>query len=323
MSKKRVILSDSSLNRYGYRILTEGLDIDAFKKNPIIFYMHFRDNGSPIWGDHKAIGHWEDIQLNGDELSAVPVFDKVDDESKIVAAKFEAGTYSAASIGVKIIATSEEKKYLLPGQTRATVIKAELWEASIVDIPANANCVRLFDRSTAALLAVGMDLLEVPELSSHNKSNTMNLKSQWKTVLQFLKIGEDKADTTELSADNLEAINTEMARLKSENDTLTQDKKNADDKLTASQSEVETLKTGAAAKDAEISTLKSSVATKDAEIAQLKEQVANLKNQPTGGGNVTPRTEPEATEGDSLAEFCKTEHSHAEMAAYLKKEGLI
>ena len=33
-----------------------------------MLYMHFRDEGSPYWGDYKAIGHWEDIQLNGDEL---------------------------------------------------------------------------------------------------------------------------------------------------------------------------------------------------------------------------------------------------------------
>ena len=69
MSQKRIILSDSSLNRYGFRVLTSGMLIEAFKKNPVMLYMHFRDEGSPIWGDSKAIGHWEDIQLNGDELS--------------------------------------------------------------------------------------------------------------------------------------------------------------------------------------------------------------------------------------------------------------
>ena len=63
MSQKRIILSDSSLNCYGYRVLTSGMSIEAFKKNPIMLYMHFRDEGSPYWGDYKAIGHWEDIHL--------------------------------------------------------------------------------------------------------------------------------------------------------------------------------------------------------------------------------------------------------------------
>lgn len=53
---KRIILSDSSLNRYGYRVLTEGINLEAFKKNPVMLYMHLRDEGSPIWGDYKAIG---------------------------------------------------------------------------------------------------------------------------------------------------------------------------------------------------------------------------------------------------------------------------
>ena len=126
MSQKRIILSDSSLNRYGYRVLTSGMLLEAFKKNPVMLYMHFRDEGSPIWGETKAIGHWEDIQLEGDVLSAIPVFDKVDQLSKDIAAKYEAGTYNAASVGIRIIATSANKDLLVPGQTRETVTESEL-----------------------------------------------------------------------------------------------------------------------------------------------------------------------------------------------------
>ena len=105
MSQKRIILSDSSLNRYGFRVLTSGMLIEAFKKNPVMLYMHFRDEGSPIWGDSKAIGHWEDIQLNGDELSAIPIFDKVDDLSK------------ATKQGLTTLQASESA-LLLPQQTK-------------------------------------------------------------------------------------------------------------------------------------------------------------------------------------------------------------
>lgn len=38
------VLSDSSLNRYGFRILTDGLQIENFKQNPIMFWMHKRTN---------------------------------------------------------------------------------------------------------------------------------------------------------------------------------------------------------------------------------------------------------------------------------------
>lgn len=325
MSQKRIILSDSSLNRYGYRVLTSGMNIEAFKKNPVMLYMHFRDEGSPIWGNYKAIGHWEDIQIDGDELSAIPVFDKVDDLSKEIAAKFDAGTLSAASVGIHIVATSSNKELLLPGQTRETVTECELMEASIVDIPANANAVRLYDRTSSAILAVGKDTLSVPELPKP-KLNVMNLKSSWKTVCAFLKISDDKADTTELSVENIESLDAEMKRLKDENGSLVQAKKDIDEKLTASTNEVAQLKEAIEKKDTEISTLKSAGEKKDGEIAQLKEQVQNLKNKPADdGGDLKPDGEPEG-EGDEedLAAFCeKNGRNYALVTERLKKEGLI
>lgn len=325
MSQNRIILSDSSVNCYGYRVLTEGLNLEAFKKNPVMLYMHFHDEGSPIWGNYKAIGHWEDIQINGDELSAIPIFDKVDDLSKEVAAKYEAGTFSAASIGMQIIATSANKELLLPGQTRETVTEALLMEASIVDIPANRNAVRLYDRSTSALLAAGIDTKCVPELPKP-KLNVMNFKSSWKDLGAFLKIADDKADTTELSLENMEAVNSEMGRLKAENGTLVQAKKDIDEKLAASAGEVAQLKTDIEAKDTEISTLKSSVEAKDTEITQLKEQVQNLKGNPANDGKgLTPEGELEGEAGkEELAAFCEENAgNYATMAERLKKEGLI
>lgn len=324
MSQKRIILSDSSLNRYGYRVLTSGLNIENYKKNPILLYMHFRDEGSPIWGNYKAIGHIEDLQLNGDELSGIPVFDKVDDLSKEVAAKYEAGTFSAASIGIRIIATSANKDLLLPGQTRETVTESELMEVSIVDIPANANAVRLYDQSTSVLLAAGMDTKAVPELPKL-KLKVMNLKSSWKTVLAFLKIADDKADTTELSAENMESLNVEMKRLKDENDSLVQAKKDIDEKLTASTTDVTQLKTDIGNKDTEISTLKSDIEKKDSEITQLKEQVKNLKNKPADDGKgLAPKTEPGSEGKEDLAAFCKSSGSdYAGMTERLKLEGLL
>lgn len=256
MSQKRIILSDSSLNRYGYRVLTSGMLLEAFKKNPVMLYMHFRDEGSPIWGETKAIGHWEDIQLEGDVLSAIPVFDKVDQLSKDIAAKYEAGTYNAASVGIRIIATSANKDLLVPGQTRETVTESELMEASIVDIPANSNAVRLYDRSTSVLLAAGMDTNSVPALSTTSFKNKMTLKESWSAFLSFLNISQDKAVTTELSAENLDSLHNEFTRLKSDNSSLVQAKQEIDQKLSDATTEIATLKTTVSEKDQEIANLK-------------------------------------------------------------------
>lgn len=325
MSQKRIILSDSSLNRYGYRVLTSGLLIEAFKKNPVMLYMHFHDEGSPIWGNYKAIGHWEDIQINGDELSAIPIFDKVDDLSKEIAAKYEAGTFSAASIGFRIIATSGNQDLLLPGQRRETVTEAEVMEASIVDVPGNSNAVRLYDRTSSALLAAGVDTLSVPELPKL-KSNVMNLKPNWKGFLSYLKIADDKAETTELSLESIEKLDAEMLRLNQENASLVSAKKEVDEKLTASLEEAAQLKTAVETKDSEISTLKSTLDSRDAEITQLKEQVQNLKNKPANAdGGLSPKTEPEGEKGvEELAAFCdKNAGNYDALAERLKQEGLI
>ena len=318
MSQQRVILSDETLNRYGYWILTSGLQLDAFLKNPVMLYMHFRDEGTPEWCDYKAIGYWDDIKIEGNVLSAIPVFDKVDDLSKTIAAKYEAGTLRAASLGIRILATSSEKEFLLPGQTRETVLKAEVMEASIVDIPANANAVRLYDRSTSVKLAAGMDSQAVPELKQFNPE-TMKFNPSWSAFLTFLGIAQDKAEVTELSADNLNAIHAELERLKTENNTLVQAKQDAETERNTATTEVTTLKTNGQAKDTEISNLKK-------ENGQLKEQVQNLKNGPApGAASPTPKTEPAAeADKEELAAFCdKNAGNYQGMTERLKAEGLL
>lgn len=321
---KRIVLSDSNLNRYGFRVLTEGIDLEAFKKNPILLYMHFHDEGTPIWGNYKAIGHWKDIRVEDDVLSAEPVFDEVDELSKTVAAKFNAGTYNAASIGIRILATSGEKELLVPGQTRETVTKCDLMEASIVDVPANANAVRLYDRSTSVCLAAGMENNVVPELKQPT-SQIMNFKTKWKSVLAFLKIGEDKADVTVITDEQLDSLDAELSRLQGENAQLKADKEKADGELSSTTNEVTTLKSDLQKKDGEISTLKTNLQKKDDEIKQLKEQVENLKQGPAGNdGNLTPKTEPGSDEKETLAEFGdKNATDYEAMSARLKEEGLI
>ena len=298
-TRKRVVLSDSSLNRYGYRVLTSGLDIEAFKKNPVMLWAHFRDEGSPIWGNYLPIGHWEDIQINDDELSAIPVFDLVDETSKIIAAKYEAGTLSAASIGIKILATSSEKEFLLPGQTRETVTKSELMEASIVDIPANSNAVRLYDRSTSAILAAGVDTQVVPAIKIEEK---MKFKPTWESILSFLNIGKEKVDSTEFTADHIEQLNVELGRLTASNETLSGEKTSLENKV----KEINTTLT-----------------EKDNEISQLKQQIENLKKNPDAkSADIAPKTEL-GGEYDFQSSRDKNAGDHIAISNEMKRLGMI
>ena len=121
---KRCVLSDESINSYGYRVLTSGIDLSAFRKNPLLLWGHYRDEGSACWCNYLPIGHWEDIEVKDGVLSACPVFDCTDELSQTICDKYEAGTLSASSIGFRIKATSSEKKHLLPGHGRFRTI---LW----------------------------------------------------------------------------------------------------------------------------------------------------------------------------------------------------
>lgn len=127
------ILSDESLNRYGYRVLTAGIALAAFKKNPVMLYGH------NTW--RPPIGRWENLRVENGKLLADAVFDKEDEEAKKLEAKVEQGIIKAVSIGFRVLEHSEEN--VVRGQRRPTVTKAELYEASLVTVPGNPGAVKL------------------------------------------------------------------------------------------------------------------------------------------------------------------------------------
>lgn len=42
IKKKTFVLSDESVNSYGFRVLTDGIALDNFKKNPVMLWNHTR-----------------------------------------------------------------------------------------------------------------------------------------------------------------------------------------------------------------------------------------------------------------------------------------
>ena len=296
MSKKidkRFILSDESLNSYGYWVLTSGGLLERFTKNPVMLWMHFRDEGCNYWGESKPIGHWEDIKVEDGVISAVPVFDLADELSQLICKKVEEGTINATSIGLRILATSQNKDVLKPGQTRETVTEWELLEASFVDIPANANAVRLYGRAEGTLtLSLKNDDQLIPQLPNINHK-PMKLKETFSAVLSFLGIPKEKASETELTEDQLSSLNAEMERLRADNDAKQAELAKAKSDLANAKSQHQTE---LATKDQEIATLK---ATETA----LAEQVKNLKNSPTGSPDLHPGGEPADDQSNDVDQF--------------------
>lgn len=168
---KEVIISNSSLNSYGFRVLTAGVDIKQYKRNPILLWMHMR----PYRGTKDEVlplGRVENIRIDGDELIGTPVFDATDDFTREVQAKWEANTLRAVSAGFEPVEWSEDKKYMLPGQQFATLTKSKLIEVSICDIGANDDALKLYNQGKMVELSRNGEL-PIPKITNHNTTEKM------------------------------------------------------------------------------------------------------------------------------------------------------
>lgn len=131
---KRVRISNDSLNCYGTRVLTSGLDVEQYRRNPVLLYMHERG---------QVIGYVKDLEVKDNEVTGELVFDEVTDLSRRCKQQWEKGSLRMVSAGLDILATSNEADLMLPGQTRATITRSKLFEVSVVDIGANDDALRL------------------------------------------------------------------------------------------------------------------------------------------------------------------------------------
>jgi len=139
---KEFPITDSSVNSYGYRLLTEGFQIDRFNP-PIGYFMHERDNGVAV--------RWSDFRIQGDKVFATPTVNVL--KFPDLADQIEQGFYNSASVGhIIALEWTDAKDMMLPGQTGITVTKWFCRECSIVDIPGNFNAVAdIFDKDDNSL----------------------------------------------------------------------------------------------------------------------------------------------------------------------------
>lgn len=133
--KHTFVLSDESVNGYGYRVLTSGIGREQFLKNPVMLYSH--EYGL------LPIGTWEDVHEKNGQLLATAKFDEGDPFAQEVARKVDDGILRCCSIGFNVLGIDESDDMKLPGQTGPTVTKSELLECSICAIGANRNAMRL------------------------------------------------------------------------------------------------------------------------------------------------------------------------------------
>lgn len=223
---KTFVLHDESVNTYGFRMLTEGCDLEEFKRNPVMFYNH--DCYAP------PIGRWENIRIEDGKILADAVFDDEHDPlAKQIAGKVERNMLRMASIGAwPPEEVSDALELKLPGQTGPTITRWTVREASICAIGANHNALALYDRSGARIdlgdetkIVALMDIArggsedERINLTDNKPINVINPKTMSK-LIKLLNLA-DGASQDQVDA-SVEALIAERDRLQAEADARAQ-----------------------------------------------------------------------------------------------------
>lgn len=149
-------LSDSSVNVYGFRLLTEGYLVDEFRKNPIGYFMHQRQEGIAL--------KWEDIRIEGDKILGSPVVNLSNPRGAQTLQEAQDGFLNAASMGhIVVVEQSTDPALMLPNQTGPTITKWYNKECSLVDIPGNVNAlVKLYDPQGQLLQGADLAAFQLP-----------------------------------------------------------------------------------------------------------------------------------------------------------------
>lgn len=204
LMSKRIRISNDSLNSYGTRLLTSGLDIEQYCRNPVLLYMHRRG---------EVIGYVKDLKVEGDEVTGELVFDEATDLSKRCKKQYEFGSLRMVSVGADVLELSEDKKYLVPGQTRPTVVKSKLFEVSLVDVGSNDDAIVL--HKDGVRITLGKDgECQLPLLNNNSKNQQME-KTKIALLLGLPETAEEAVITAKIG---------ELKAAKEENDTLKREK---------------------------------------------------------------------------------------------------
>ena len=239
---KEVIISTEAVNSYGTRVLTSGIDLSQYERNPVLLWMHRR-----AWnGKDMPIGRMENLRVEDGKLIGTPVFDQADDFAKQIESKWENGFLRMASAGLEPQETSPDPALVLPGQTRETVTRCKLVEVSIVDIGSNDDALQLCGADAKLLkLAAGEDSPALPLLTLADTPDTPeekpienpnNKKEMNKEQLQLLGLPEGATDEQITAALNLMKTKADSAdSLQLAAVTQTVDQAIADRKILAEQ----------------------------------------------------------------------------------------
>ncbi len=208
MSKgKRVRITNDSLNSYGTRVLTAGMNVEQYQRNPVLLYMHERGN---------VIGYVKDLKVADGEVTGELMFDEATELSVRCKKQYAFGSLKMVSAGLDILETSEEPELLVQGQTCPTITRSKLFEVSLVDIGANDDAIVL--QKDGKKITLGKDS-ECP-LPMLNNNNQKQMEQKQLALQLGLPETATEADIN-AKLGELKAAKEENEKLQQEKATLT------------------------------------------------------------------------------------------------------
>jgi HK97 family phage prohead protease len=210
--KNTFVLNDESGNAYGFRVITAGINLEQYKNNPVMLWNHTRSS-SDKENTILPIGRWENLRVEDGKLLGDTCFDMDDPFAVKIANKVEKGFIKASSLGIEPVELSDAPEDIVVGQTRKTVKRSELLEASITDIPSNANTVTLYDAKGNTIELTAESVNCTIGLINNQNQNNQNMK------FIALKLGlSENATEAEISAKVQELLGLQAKLTEKENE---------------------------------------------------------------------------------------------------------
>ncbi|WP_165043737.1 hypothetical protein [Dysgonomonas sp. ZJ709] len=181
------VLLDESILTNGFRVKVGGVDLEQFKRNPVMFYIH-EDESLPM-------GKWVNIRKENNQILADADLDYQDTNEEVqrVIGKIEREFLRMASAHLVDLELSSSPDDMLPGQVLPTILKSRFREASIVPIGGCNNALRLSD-SNGDLVDLSDELKLSDFIKPLNIKKNMNVE-----LLKILKLS-DTADDSQVAA---------------------------------------------------------------------------------------------------------------------------
>ena len=213
MEKRRVRITNDRLNSYGSRVLTSGLDVKQYERNPVLLYMHERG---------KVIGYVKDLEKTDSEVTGELVFDEASELSIRCKKQWDFGSLKMVSAGLDIVELSDDPLLLLEGQTSPTVTKSKLYEVSLVDIGANDDAIVL--KKDGKQITLGKDSACPLPLLAKKKEPLIQQNEEemeMKSIAKQLGLAET-ASAEEISAkiETMKSETSELSKMKESRDSL-------------------------------------------------------------------------------------------------------